>query len=92
MFEFNTWVVNNLISGVKNGKFSREWAAVQLANYYLKGKITEADIERLEEETYVPEPEPVGDVIPEFDDAEILRYIRVSLPNFGVNPGCTGFK
>ena len=59
MFEFNTWVVNNLISGVKNGKFSKEWAAVQLANYYIKDKITEADIERFETETYVPEPEPV---------------------------------
>ena len=58
VFEFNTWVVNNLISGVKNGKFSKEWAAVQLANYYVKGKITEADIERFEAETYVPEPEP----------------------------------
>ena len=58
VFEFNTWVVNNLISGVKNGKFSKEWAAVQLANYYIKGKITEADIERFEAETYVPEPEP----------------------------------
>ena len=61
MFEFNTWVVNNLISGVKNGKFSKEWAAVQLANYYIKGKITEADIERFEAETYVPEPELVED-------------------------------
>ena len=59
VFEFNTWVVNNLISGVKNGKFSKEWAAVQLANYYIKGKITEADIERFETETHVPEPEPV---------------------------------
>ena len=55
MFEFNTWVVNNLISGVKNGKFSKEWAAVQLANYYLKGKVAEADITRFEEETAVPE-------------------------------------
>ena len=71
VFEFNTWVVNNLISGVKNGKFSKEWAAVQLANYYIKGKSTEADIERFETETYVPEPEPVEDVIPEFDDAEV---------------------
>lgn len=58
MFEFNTWVVNNLISGVKNGKFSKEWAAVQLANYYIKGKITEADIERFEAETAVPEAAP----------------------------------
>ena len=58
MFEFNTWVVNNLISGVKNGKFSKEWAAIQLGNYFVRDKITEADIERFEAETYVPEPEP----------------------------------
>lgn len=73
VFEFNTWVVNNLISGVKNGKFSKEWAAVQLANYYVKGKITEADIERFETETYVPEPEPVDDFteeIPEITESE----------------------
>lgn len=53
MFEFNTWVVNNLIAGVKNSSFTKEWAAVQLANYYIKGKITEADIERFEAETIV---------------------------------------
>ena len=51
MFEFNTWIVNNLINGVVNSKFSKEWAAVQLANYYIKGKITEDDIERFEAET-----------------------------------------
>ena len=63
MFEFNTWVVNNLISGVKNSKFSKEWAAVQLANYFVRGKVTETDIERFEAETYVPEPEPAEDII-----------------------------
>lgn len=56
MFEFNTWVVNNLISGVEGGKFSKEWAAVQLGNYFVKGKVTEADILRFEEETAIPEP------------------------------------
>ena len=55
MFEFNTWVVNNLIAGVKNSSFTREWAAVQLANYYIKDKITEADIERFEAETIIAE-------------------------------------
>lgn len=68
MFEFNTWVVNNLISGVKNGKFSKEWAAVQLANYYIKGKITEADIERFEAETYAPEAVAVDDFTEEISD------------------------
>ena len=57
MFEFNTWVVNNLIAGVKNGAFSKEWAAVQLGNYYVRGKVTEEDIARFDEETAVPVPE-----------------------------------
>lgn len=55
MFEFNTWVVNNLISGVKNGAFSKEWAAVQLGNYYVRGKVTEEDIARFEAETAITE-------------------------------------
>lgn len=59
MFEFNTWVVNNLVAGVKNASFSKEWAAIQLANYYVKGKVTESDIERFEEEATIPEAEDI---------------------------------
>lgn len=65
MFEFNTWIVNNLISGVRNKKFSKEWAAVQLANYYLKGKITDADIMRFEEEAIEPPVEEFEEIVGE---------------------------
>ena len=51
MFDFAKWVVNNLISGVKNGSFSKEWAAVQLGNYFARGKAAEADIARFDAET-----------------------------------------
>ena len=57
MFEFNTWVVNNLITGVKNSSFSKEWAAVQLGNYYVRGKVTDDDIVRFDEEIAEPAPE-----------------------------------
>ena len=57
MFDFAKWVVDNLISGVKNGAFPREWAAVQLGNYYVRGKVTEEDIARFDEETAEPAPE-----------------------------------
>ena len=57
MFEFNTWVVNNLIAGVKNSSFSKEWAAVQLGNYYVRGKVTDDDIVRFEAETGAAAPE-----------------------------------
>ena len=65
MFEFNTWIVNNLISGVKGGKFSKEWAVLMLGLYITSGKLTEADAMRFEEETYIPEPE--------YDDIDIME-------------------
>ena len=47
---FGEWVVKVAINGVKAGSFSKEWAALQLADYYARDKITEADITRFDEE------------------------------------------
>ncbi|MCI7767464.1 MAG: hypothetical protein MSJ26_05720 [Oscillospiraceae bacterium] len=52
-FNLNKWITDNLISGVKIGKFSREWAAIQLADFFIRGSITQSDIKRFEEETLV---------------------------------------
>lgn len=71
MFEFNTWVVDNLISGVKNNKFSKEWASIQLANYFVKGRITEADIERFEEATVIPKYDDT--IIEDFENDETIE-------------------
>ena len=68
MFEFNTWVVNNLIAGVKNSSFSKEWAAVQLGNYYVRGKVTDDDIVRFDEETIAPEETIASEVTAEVDN------------------------
>lgn len=67
MFEFNTWVVNNLVAGVKNKNFSKEWAAIQLANYYIKNKITENDIERFEMEVVNPTDIETSDAVDEVE-------------------------
>ena len=47
---FGEWVVRMAVEGVKTGSFNKEWAALQLANYYTKGKITEEDISRFDTE------------------------------------------
>lgn len=47
---FGEWVVKVAINGVKAGSFSREWAALQLADYFARDKITEADITLFDEE------------------------------------------
>ena len=54
MFDFAKWITDNLIAGVKNGAFPREWAAVQLANYYVKEKISDEELMRFDEETALP--------------------------------------
>lgn len=68
MFDFAKWVVDNLISGVKNGAFPKEWAAVQLGNYYVRGKVTDDDIVRFDEETIVPEETTTSEVTAEVDN------------------------
>ena len=68
MFDFAKWVVDNLISGVKNGAFPREWAAVQLGNYYVRGKVTDDDIVRFDEETIAPEETTTSEVTAEVDN------------------------
>lgn len=47
---FGEWVVKVAVNGVKSGSFGREWAALQLADYYTRGKITEADLIDFDEE------------------------------------------
>lgn len=48
-FNFNEWVVRVAVNGVRAGAFTREWAALQLANYFVRGKLTEADIASFDE-------------------------------------------
>ena len=47
--DFGKWIVTVAVNGVKNGSFSREWAAMQLANHYSRGKITEECLLRFDE-------------------------------------------
>lgn len=47
---FGEWVVRVAINGVKAGSFGREWASLQLADYYTRGKITEADLIAFDDE------------------------------------------
>lgn len=47
---FGEWVVKVAVNGVKAGSFGKEWAALQLADYYTRGKITEADLIAFDDE------------------------------------------
>ena len=48
--DFEKWIVKVAINGVKNGSFTKDWAAMQLANHYSRGKITEAALQQFDNE------------------------------------------
>lgn len=47
--DFEKWVVDVAVNGVKNGSFTKDWAAMQLANHYSRGKITTVALQRFDE-------------------------------------------
>ena len=48
--DFEKWIIDVAINGVKNGSFTKDWAAMQLANHYSRGKITETALQRFDNE------------------------------------------
>ena len=48
--DFEKWVVDVAINGVKNGSFTKYWAAMQLANHYSRDRITAAALQRFDDE------------------------------------------
>ena len=48
--DFEKWIVDVAVNGVKNGSFTKDWAAMQLANHYSRGKITETALQQFDNE------------------------------------------
>ena len=48
--DFEKWIVDVAVNGVKSGSFTKDWAAMQLANHYSRGKITTAALQRFDDE------------------------------------------
>lgn len=43
-FDLNLFIVTNLVKGVKNGTFTKEYANITAVNYLSKGMLTEDDV------------------------------------------------
>lgn len=61
MFNLKEFIINNLIKGVKNKSFSKEYASILATNYFLKGIISEEDLARFDLETTETVEAPVED-------------------------------
>ena len=68
---FGKWIVTVAVNGVKNGSFSREWAAMQLGNHYSNGKITDADLHSYDVQIAAYDAEMAEQIVND-DLAEIL--------------------
>lgn len=53
MFNIKEFTLNNLINGVNNKSFSKEYASILATNYLLKGFLSEEDIQKFDEATKV---------------------------------------
>ena len=51
MFNLREFIINNLIKGVKNKSFSKEYASILATNYFIKGILSEKDIIKFDTET-----------------------------------------
>lgn len=69
--DFGKWIVTVAVNGVKNGSFSREWAAMQLGNHYSNGKITDVDLQSYDEQIAAYDAEMAEQIVND-DLAEIL--------------------
>ena len=49
MFNLHDFIFNNLVSGYKNGSFTKEQVSIYSVNYMTKGLFTETDVENLNE-------------------------------------------
>jgi len=64
MFSLSEFIKQNLISGVKNGSFTRERANILAVEYMSKGMLVIADLEEIDNATAIPpEPEIVPDEV-----------------------------
>ena len=67
MFSLKQFVKTNLIDGVANGVFAKEYAAILATNYLVKGILSEADVAEISEAITPAEDDTVEDEVIEDD-------------------------
>lgn len=79
MFDFSAWLTENLIVGVQRGIFAREYAAVKVADYVLKGVLTPAQAEQIANDAVYVAPEVIEQGAP-FDEPIVEIDPETGLP------------
>lgn len=48
MFDLKAFITTNIINGIKNGTFSKEYGNIMAVNYLAKGMLTETEVEEID--------------------------------------------
>lgn len=83
MFNLKEFVLNNLINGVKNGSFTKEYASILATNYLLKGILSQDDISRFDRETTIEEV--IDEVIEEMIETPVTEEVGENVENIVEN-------
>ena len=59
MFNLKEFVVKNIINGIKNGTFSKEYGNIMAVNYLVKGILTEEDVASIDAQISAWETEQI---------------------------------
>lgn len=83
MFDLKEFIVRNIVSGIKNHSFAKEYGNIMAVNYLSKGLLVEEDLQKIDEEITAWEAEKLAEeerkkqeamntpvVIPEIVDEE----------------------
>lgn len=63
MFNLKNFIKTNLIDGVTNGIFAKEYAAILATNYLVKGILSESDVAEISEAITPAEDDTVEDEV-----------------------------
>ena len=70
-FDLGIWVTESIISGVKQGIFAREYAAIKVADYLLKGVLSPEQAEQISNDAVYAAPVQPEAVLPQEPVVEI---------------------
>ena len=77
MFNIREFIIKNLIDGVKNKSFTKEYASILAVNYLVKGILTQDDLIKFNEEITILE-NTAGEEIPEDTEENVEEKVEVA--------------
>ncbi len=81
MFDLKEFIKRNIVNGIKNGTFSKEYGNIMAVNYLAKGLLAEDDIASIESEVSAWELAKVEEAVKVImDTEEVIDEIEADNP------------